>query len=306
MRAVYQETFGGPDVLTVGEVPDPPVGPDSVLVRVRAAALNPVDVLIRSGALQGAYPWAFPLVLGWDVAGVVEKVGPAVTELAVGDEVIAYARKDLVQGGTLAELVVLSPRHLARKPASASFEEAAGLPLAGLTARQALDAVGVGAGDTVLASNASGGVGSFAVQLAAARGARVIGTASERNHDYLRSLGAEPVTYGEGLVQRVLDAADEQVDAVVDFAGAGLSEVPQLVKDTARVASVVDAATVLGFGGRYVFVRPDAAMLQELSDAMDAGTLRTEVAATYPLEGAAEALSVLEGGHVRGKLVVTL
>jgi NADPH:quinone reductase-like Zn-dependent oxidoreductase len=307
MRAVYYESFGGPEVLTVGELPDPPVGPDGVLVRVRAAGVNPVDYKIRQGKLQGAYPWAFPIVPGWDVAGVVEQVGPSVTEYAPGDEVIGYARKDHVQYGTSAELVGVFPRHLAPKPASASFAEAAALPLAGLTAAQTLDAAGVGSGDVVLVHNASGGVGSFAVQLAADRGARVLGTASERNHDYLRSLGAEPVTYGDGLTDRVAGLAPDGVDAVVDFIGGqALADSPEVVKDPARIASVVDPATVLGFGGRYVFVRPNPEQLAELSEKVDAGRLRIEVARTFGIEETGEAHALVESGHVRGKVVLTL
>lgn len=307
MRAVYFESFGGPEVLTVGELPDPPVGPDGILVRVRAAGVNPVDYKIRQGKLQGAYPWAFPIVPGWDVAGVVEQVGPSVTEYAPGDEVIGYARKDHVQHGTSAELVGVFGRHLAPKPASVSFAEAAALPLAGLTAAQTLDAAGVGSGDVVLVHNASGGVGSFAVQLAADRGARVLGTASERNHDYLRSLGAEPVTYGDGLTDRVAGLAPQGVDAVVDFIGGqALAESPKSVKDPRRIASVVDPATVLGLGGRYVFVRPNPDQLAELSELVDAGRLRIEVARTFGLEETGEAHALVESGHVRGKVVLTL
>ena len=307
MRAVFLESFGGPDVLQVGEVPDPPVGPDAVLVRVRAAGVNPVDVTIRAGYLQGAYPWAFPLIPGWDVAGVVEQVGPSVTEFAPGDEVFGYARKDHVQYGTYAELVAVHPRHIARKAAAMSFEEAGGVPLAGLTAHQALDAVEVRDGDTVLVHNASGGVGSFAVQLAVARGARVIGTASERNHDYLRSLGAEPLTYGEGLLDRVRGIAPSGVDAVTDFVGGpALEQSPQMVSNVARVVSVVDAQTVLGFGGRYVFVRPDPGMLAALAELADAGRLRTELASDFPLEEAAAAQEMVAEGHVRGKVVLTV
>jgi NADPH:quinone reductase-like Zn-dependent oxidoreductase len=306
VRAVYQQEFGGPEVLQVGELPDPATGPDGVVVRVRAAGVNPVDYKITAGKLQGAYPWAFPLVPGWDAAGVVEQVGPSVTEFAPGDEVIGYVRKDHVQHGTYAEPVTAYPRHLARKPASVSFERAAGLPLAGLTAHQTLDAAGVGEGDVVLVLNASGGVGSHAVQLAVGRGARVLGTASERSAEYVRSLGAEPVPYGEGLATGVADAAGGRVDAVVDFiGGAGLALALELVKDPARIASVTEAATVRGFGGRYVFVRPDPVMLAALAEMVDAGRLRTDVERTFPLEQAADAQRLLAQGHVRGKLVLT-
>jgi NADPH:quinone reductase-like Zn-dependent oxidoreductase len=306
MRAVFQEAFGGPEVLQVGELPDPPVGPDVVLVRVRAAGVNPVDYLVREGYPQGLFPWAFPLIPGWDVAGVVEQVGPAVPEFSPGDEVIGYARKDHVQFGTYAELVAVTPRHLARKPASVGFEQAAGLPLAGLTAYQALGLVGAGAGDVVLVHAAAGGVGSFAVQLAAVRGARVIGTASEANHDYLRSLGAEPVTYGDGLVERVRTLAPEGVDVAVDLVGGPTLEASRaLVKEASRIVSVVDP-TVLELGGRFWYVRPDSAMLGTLSDLVDDGRLRIEVARTFPLEQAAQAQQLVAERHVRGKVVLTV
>ena len=219
MRAITFASYGGPDVLELTEQPDPIVGPDYVLVRVRAASVNPVDYKIREGYLQGAFVSHLPIIAGWDVAGVVEAVGPAVHDYAVGDEVIGYVRKDSVEHGTYAELVAAHPRHLARKPTSVSFEQAAALPLAGLTALQSIDLAGVGAGDVVLVHAAAGGVGSFAVQLAAARGARVIGTAGEGNHEYVRGLGAEPVAYGDGLVERVRALAPEGVDVVLDYVG---------------------------------------------------------------------------------------
>lgn len=306
MRAAHITSYGGAGVLQVGDLPDPVVGPDSVLVRVKAAGTNPVDHKIRAGYLDGAFPSAFPLILGWDVAGVVEQVGPAVTEHAVGDEVIGYVRKDHVQHGTYAELVTATSRHLAPKPSTASFEEAAGLPLAGLTALQSIEAVGVGEGDVVLVHAASGGVGSFAVQFAAGRGARVIGTASERNHDYLRSLGAEPLAYGEGLAERVREVAGGDVDVVLDYVGGEALDVSfDLVRNASRVVSVIDPG-VLERGGRYVFVRPDAAQLGELSQLVDDGALRIEVAARFALGDVAQAHSLLEQGHVRGKVVLTL
>ena len=173
------------------------------LIRVRAAGINPVDWKILAGYLDPIMHVHFPLIPGWDVAGVVEAVGADATEFAVGDEVVGYVRKDHLQHGTFAELVAAPVRTLARKPASLSWTEAAGLPLAGLTALQALRRVGVTAGDTVLVHGAAGGVGSLGVQVAVALGARAIGTASERNHEFLTSLGAEPAAYGDGLADRV-------------------------------------------------------------------------------------------------------
>lgn len=305
MRAMALTRYGGPEVMHPTDLPDPVVGPDSVLVRVRAAGVNPVDAKIREGYLAGSFPSAFPLVPGWDVAGVVESTGPAVTEFRVGQEVVGYVRKDHIQHGTYAELVAAPIRAVAPKPSSASFIEAAGLPLTGLTAHQALDAAAVGPGDTVLVHAASGGVGTMAVQLARLRGAHVVGTASEANHEFLRELGAEPVAYGPGLVTRVRKAAPAGVDAVIDVVGGEALELSfALVADPARVVSIIDATTVLGNGGRYVFVRPDPAMLAELSRLVDAGSLRVIVAETFPLERAADAHARVEAGHVRGKVIL--
>jgi NADPH:quinone reductase-like Zn-dependent oxidoreductase len=309
MRAVAQNEFGDADVLALRQLPDPSIGPDQVLVRIRAAGVNPVDHMIRAGHLRDAYPHHFPLIPGWDVAGVVEAVGPAVEGFAVGDDVFGYQRKDHVQYGTYAELIAATRRGLAHKPASISFEEAGGLSLAGLTALQALRRVGVGEGDTVLVHAAAGGVGHLAVQIARVLGAsRVIGTASERNHDFLRSLGAEPVTYGNGLVERVAElvGGDAHVDAVFDCVGGeALDQSPALVRDPARIVSIVDTG-VIELGGKYAFAEPVAADLRWLASQADATRLRVEVQETFPLERAADAHRLIEGGHVRGKIVLTV
>ncbi|HEX3003087.1 MAG TPA: NADP-dependent oxidoreductase [Angustibacter sp.] len=307
MKAITISSYGGADVMELTDQPDPVVGPDYVLVRVKASSVNPVDYKIREGYLQGAFPSHLPMILGWDVAGVVEKVGPAVRELAEGDEVIGYVRKDSIEHGTYAELVAAHVRHLARKPASATFEEAAALPLAGLTALQSLRLAEVGQGDTVLVHAAAGGVGSFAVQIAKSLGARVIGTASAANHEYLRSLGAEPVEYGDKLVAAVQELAPDGVDAVVDYVGGeALTASPELAKSNDRIVSIVDAATVLGFGGRYAFVRPDPDDLAEVARLVDAGQVRVELARTFPLAEAADAHRLVEGGHVRGKVAISV
>jgi NADPH:quinone reductase-like Zn-dependent oxidoreductase len=309
MRAIALDDFGATDVLDLRELPDPPVGPDTVRIRVRAAGVNPVDHLIRAGHLRGAYPHHTPLIPGWDVAGVVDQVGPAVTRFAPGDEVMAYARKDTVQHGTYAELVSVTEAAVARKPAALTFAQAGGLPLAGLTAVQSLAAVDAGPGDVVLVHAAAGGVGHLAVQIARALGAaRVIGTASPGNHDFLRGLGAEPVEYGDDLPARVADlvGGDGRVDAVLDFVGGvALTQSPGLVRHPVRHASVVDPA-VKDQGGRYVFVRPAGEQLEALGELADAGRLRVEVARELPLAEAAEAHRLVEQGHGRGKLVLTV
>ncbi|GAA1826127.1 NADP-dependent oxidoreductase [Planosporangium flavigriseum] len=309
MRAVALTEFGGPEVLHLQELPDPGPGPDGVVIRVRAAGVNPVDYKIRAGYLKDAFPYAFPLIPGWDVAGEVAAVGPAVTRFAVGDAVMAYARKDHIQWGTYAELVRVREEACALKPDALTFTEAAGLPLAGLTALQSLNAVDVGPGDVVLVHAAAGGVGHLAVQIARALGAvRVIGTASLPNHDFIRSLGAYPMEYGPDLPDRVAHVVgvDGKVDAVTDYVGGtALEQSPALVRAATRHVSVVDPK-VKEQGGRYVFVRPNGGQLKALGDLATDGRLRVEVGHEFPLEQAAEAHRLLEGGHVRGKIVLTV
>lgn len=309
MRAAFYTEYGDVDVLQVGELPDPVPGPDDLVVRVAAAGVNPVDWKIRAGYLDALFPAGFPIVPGWDLAGTVEAVGPAVTSYAVGDRVLGYARKDHVQHGTTAELVRVAERHVAPLPEGVELTTAAAIPLAGLTALQAIEAVGVRDGDTVLVNAAAGGVGAFAVQLARLRGARVVGTASEGNHEYLRSIGAEPVTYGDGLADRVralLDGAP--VTAALDFVGGeeAVAVSFELVEDASRVVTVTDGAPVLQRGGRYVFVRPDSAQLATLAGLVADGSVVVEVSRTFALDevGAAHELSAT--GHGRGKVVVTV
>jgi NADPH:quinone reductase-like Zn-dependent oxidoreductase len=304
MRAIVANRYGGPETLETAEVDDPKVGPDSVLVRVKAAGVNPVDWKIVAGFLDPIMYVHFPLVPGWDVSGVVEAVGLDAPEYSVGDEVFGYVRKDEVQHGTYAQLVAAPVRTLAPKPASLSWQQAAGVPLAGLTAWQSLARVAVAAGDTVLVHAAAGGVGSFAVQIAVAKGARVIGTAGEHNHDFLRSLGAEPVTYGEGLADRVRQLAPEGVDAAVDYVGGGTVAVSQeLLKDRSRVASIADAE-VKQRGGHHVWVRSDSADLAALARLADAGKLTVHVERALPLAEAAEAFRLSKTGRTRGKIVL--
>jgi NADPH:quinone reductase-like Zn-dependent oxidoreductase len=306
VRGVAYDRFGDESVLELrDDLPEPPVGPDVVLVRAHAAGVNPVDIGIRGGHLVGAYPHHFPITPGWDLSGVVEQVGPAVVDFAVGDEVFGYVRRDDVQWGTTAELVPVPQRCLAQKPESLSFAEAGALPLAGLTAYQALtEVLDIGEGDRVLVHRAAGGVGFFAVQIAVALGASVVGTASPRNHGFLRDAGAaEVLDYSAGPVSGQLGAP---FDAVLDLLGGEtLADAPKQVNDPARIASVVDPG-VLDLGGRYVFVRPDQHDLEELARMADAGQLRVPIAKAFPLEQIADAHRLVAGGHVRGKVVVTL
>ncbi|MFF6878846.1 MULTISPECIES: zinc-binding dehydrogenase [unclassified Streptomyces] len=307
MKAISYSRYGGPEVLAFGEVRDPKVGPDAVLVKVRAAAVNPVDWKAREGYLDGILAPVFPVVPGWDLSGVVVRPGVAVSEFGAGDEVIGYVREDFLSRGTFAEYVAAPLRTLARKPPNLSFEEAAGLPLVGLTAYQVLiDVLQVKRGETVLVHAAAGGVGSIAVQLGVHLGARVIGTASESNHDFVRGLGGEPVVYGEGLGERVRGLAPEGVDAVFDTVGGDALKVSaNLLAPEGRLVSIADN-DVVAYGGRYYFVRPDARDLQRLADLAEQGVVSVHVDETFPLERAADAHRLNQEGRTRGKIVVTV
>ena len=307
MKAAIYDEYGSADVLQVREVDDPPVGPDTVLVRARATSVNPVDYKVREGYLRGAFPHHLPIIPGWDVAGVVEAVGPAVrTGLEVGDEVYGYVRRDDVCFGTAAELVPAPERTVVRRPVNVSFEEAAAVPLAGGTAYQALvEALDVRRGDRVLIHAASGGVGHFAVQIAKHLGAHVIGTASPGNHDALRELGADEVLdYHAGPVSEQLSAP---VDAVLDLVGGdALADAPRQVAGGTRIASVIDPDTVLGLGGSYVFVRPDRATLDALRGLVEDGHVRVVLSGTFDLDDIAEAHRAVEKGNGPGKVAVTI
>ncbi|MFI8401416.1 NADP-dependent oxidoreductase [Streptomyces sp. NPDC085463] len=303
MRAMAYETYGGTEVLRETRLPLPKVAPGEVLVRVRCASVNPVDWKIMAGGLDGLMDVVHPVVPGWDVSGTVERVGIDVPEFAAGDEVMAYARKDYVHGGTFAEYVSVPVRALAAKPASLNWAQAAGLPLAGLTAYQLLTRLGTGADDTVLVHGAAGGVGSFGVQLARALGARVIGTASPRNHDRLREFGCEPVEYGDGLADRVRALAPDGVTVVADFVGGVLDTTLAVLADGGRHASVADD-TVLGAGGQWIWVRPSGEDLGALGQLVDGGKITVDVAATFPLSELGAAFDLSREGHTPGKIVV--
>ncbi|MFW7413552.1 NADP-dependent oxidoreductase [Demequina sp. SO4-18] len=307
MRAITYAQFGSADVLELTDVPEPHIGPDTIVVEVRAAGLNPVDYKIREGHLEGLIDARLPAIPGWDVSGVVVQAGLDTPEFSVGDEVFAYARGDVVAGGTLAERVAVPVRTAAHKPASITHAQAAAVPLAGLTALQTLRRAGVTAGSTVLIHGASGGVGTFGVQIAAHLGADVVGTASARNHHYVCDLGATHLEYGQGLRERALEARPHGYDAIIDFAGGdSLDDTAALLAPEGVVASIADPRAASEYGGHYIWVRPDSADLAEIAGLIDDGHVRVEVAGSYPLEATADAYRELERGHVRGKLVVTV
>jgi NADPH:quinone reductase-like Zn-dependent oxidoreductase len=304
MKAVVYRRYGGPEVLEYTDVPDPKLSQNSVLVRVRAAALNPADHMLQAGLGESHTDAWFPVIPGWDVAGVVERVGPGVSEFAPADEVIGYIRQEILHHGAYAELVSARVETLARKPRSASWPEAAGLPLAGLTAYRAIvETLKVEPGETVLIHGAAGGVGAVAAQLALAGDARVIGAASAGHHEFLRSIGVLPVAHGDGIVGRVRALAPDGVDAVLDCVGKGvLQATAEVGSSRMRACSIADG----GPGITTVFARSDAAILTRLAEMVDAGGLRVPIAATYPLAQAAAAQTALKQPHPPGKIVLVV
>jgi NADPH:quinone reductase-like Zn-dependent oxidoreductase len=292
-------------MLSMRDLPDPKVGPGEVRIRVRRAGVNPVDWKAMAGGIDDLMDAVFPVVPGWDVAGTVESVGLDTPEFAVGDDVVAFARKDVLSGGTFAELVTMSVRGVAKKPAALSWDEAGGLPLTGLTALRTVDQLNVSSSDIFLIHGGAGGVGVMAVQIAKARGAHVIATASPANHEFLAELGATPVDYADGVVQRIRALAPGGVNVVADFVG-GVGEITAAVlADGGRHASIVEPVDV-PTGGRRIWVRPSSVGLAELGRLADAGQLRVPIADVLPLSDLPAALARSRAGHVRGKLVIAV
>ncbi|MEK2492343.1 NADP-dependent oxidoreductase [Kitasatospora purpeofusca] len=300
MKAVTVPRFGGPEELRVTAVPDPTPGPGQVRIRIYAAGVQPVDLAIREGRAPYGVELVPGLTPGNEFAGVVDTLGPGVDGWAVGDEVLGFRVL-----GCAAEMVVADADRLVRKPAGMPWEQAGSLSASGQTAHVGLTALKVGEGDTVLVHAAAGGVGTVAVQLARAWGATVVGTASERNHDHLRALGAIPVGYGEGLVERVRAVAPQGVDAALDLAGRGALEASvELVADRSRIGTVVDYPAAGRLGAVGIRGERTAARLAELVALWEAGGLRLEIAETFPLERVADAHRLVGTGHVRGKVVL--
>jgi NADPH:quinone reductase-like Zn-dependent oxidoreductase len=297
MKAVRFSRFGGPEVLEIAELPDPHPGPGQVRIAVRAAGVNASDWKKRKGLMDEE----LPQTLGYEAAGLVDEVGADVTDVAVGDRVVGFCE----DGAAQAELAVLT--YYAPIPASLDFAGAAALPAAVETATRALDQLGVKNGSTVLVNGASGSVGSAAVQLAVTRGARVIGTASLPNHEYLRSLGVEPVTYGEGMADRVRELAPDGVGLALDTAGSGV--LPELIELAGGAENVLTIADFVGSQEHGVrFSRGDSGRalhaLRDVAPLVEAGRFALPVAQTFPLVEVAEAHRVSESGHLRGKLVL--
>ncbi|MEV2251527.1 NADP-dependent oxidoreductase [Streptomyces sp. NPDC050147] len=307
MRAVIQKSLGGPEVLELVEIEQPKPQAGEVLVKVRASAVNPVDVAVRAGAfpLLGEPPFG----VGWDISGVVEEAGPG-AGFAVGDEV--YGMPHFPRAATAyADYVAVPSSQLARKPASLDHVHAAAVPLAALTAWQGLvRAADVREGDRVLIQRAAGGVGHFAVQIAKARGAHVIGIAGAGRHDFLRGLGADEI-----IDYRTTDFTEvvKDVDVLLDSTAQGDRSLG-VVRPGGVLISLLEhgdkelAARVETAGRRFagVLVEPDSAGLEALAELIDAGRIRPYVEETFPLSEAGKAHELVAAGHVQGKIVLTV
>ncbi|RDD87084.1 NADP-dependent oxidoreductase [Streptomyces parvulus] len=301
MRAVRYHEYGGVETLVVEEAPEPHAGPGEVRIRVAAAGVNPVDWKVRAGAVREVLPVDLPAIPGRDAAGVVDETGEGVRGVAVGDRVFGLGG---VTGAT-AELAVLSA--WAPAPDAWTDEEAAGAGLAAVTALGGLNALGPLRGRTLLVEGAAGGVGSAAVEFAVARGATVIGTAGERNHAFLASLGAVPTTYGSGLAERLASLAPAGVDLVLDTAASGsLPGLVALVGDPAGVVTVADHVNAGRLGVRVANAENDPALLAEAAELGRQSRYTPRVERVYPVERIADAHAHAERGHTRGKLVVRL
>lgn len=303
-RAVRYDRFGGLEVLEVRDVERPRPGEGQVLVAVRAAGINPGEAPIREGALAEMFPSTFPSGQGSDLAGVVEEVGPGITDWKPGDEVLGFVEDRSAQ----AELVVVPHDQLTAKPAGMTWEEAGGLHVAGATAWAAVEAVAIGEGDVLVVSGAAGGVGSLAVQLAAERGATVIGLASGANHEWLAAHGVIPVAYGDGVEQRIRDAVpDGTVDAFIDTFGDDYVDLAlRLGVAPERIDTTIDFAAAERHGVKTAGNAEGASaeVLAELAGKIADDRIDLPISRTFPLESVREAYRDLERRHTRGKIVL--
>jgi NADPH:quinone reductase-like Zn-dependent oxidoreductase len=303
-RAVRFDEYGDIDVLTVVDVDRSVPGPGQVLVRVKAAGINPGEASIRRGLMHERWPSTFPSGEGSDLAGLVEEVGAEVEAFAVGDEVLGWTD----QRASHAELVVVPADQLTRKPPGVPWEVAGALFVAGTTAYAAVRAVGAGSGDTVVVSGAAGGVGSLTVQLARLAGAAVIGLAGESNHQWLLEHGAIPVAYGDGVAGRIREVTDDHVDALIDTFGGGYVAlaIEELGVAPDRVDTIIDWAAAEQYGVKVegTAAAASAEVLAELIELIDGGRLELPIARVYRLEEVRDAYRELERRHTRGKIVL--
>jgi len=313
MNAAFFEDYGTLDNVKTGTLDKPEPGEGEVLVRVKSAGVNPVDAAIIPGNLKGAIPAEFPAIPGWDMAGEVVENGHAARRFELGDEVYAYARRPVVQHGTFAEYITIPESYLALRPQKVTMDEAGGIPLVGLTAYQSLyEAGALEEGQTVLILGASGGVGTIGIQLAKAKGATVIGVASEKNHEYMKELGADHVIdYSDNHVgEAVSEIAENGVDLIFHCSRGDAFEQAMetgVLKEGGKIVSITksqpDISDDIDF--TYVFVEPNASQLDHLRELTDEGKIEVHVSKTYSLNETADALESISGLHTKGKIVIT-
>jgi len=315
LKTIAITEFGGREQLQFLELPTPKPEANEVLIRVTAAGINPVDWKIREGYLRDRLPYQFPIILGWDAAGVVERVGTAVHDFEVGDRVMTYARKPTVQWGTYAEYVSVPVGQVASVPRGLSLEEASVLPLAGLTAYQALfDAVKLHEGQTILIHAGGGGVGGYAVQLAKLAGATVITTASAGKHSFVKELGADwIIDYQKSdFVAAVRERYPDGIDAVFDTIGGKIQQrSTEVVSRGGHLVSILaleDKAKMesLGIEPHYVFVSPNAHQLMRLGELAGKEELLVPLVEVYPMEEIVKAHELIESGHMCGKIALQI
>jgi NADPH2:quinone reductase len=302
-RAVQFDEYGGLDVLTVRDVEVRDPGKEEVVVEVKAAGINPGEASIRNGALQDRFPATFPSGQGSDLAGIVKEVGIDVVGFAPGDEVLGWSWERSSQ----AELCVVPADQLIPKPTDLSWEAAGALYVVGVTAFAAVRAVDVKEGDTVVVSAAAGGVGTITVQLLKVKGANVVGLASEDHHDWLRSKGVTPVTYGEGAKERILEATPRGIDAFIDLFGPEYIDLALELDVPAEKIETITAFERAGEVGAKAEGSSDAStpeILGEMAELVATGKIEVPIAATYPLDEVREAFEQLEDRHTLGKIVL--
>jgi NADPH:quinone reductase-like Zn-dependent oxidoreductase len=310
MRAAVIHEFGGPEKIKIETLPVPEIQEGEVLVRIKAAGVNPVDAAIREGYLKDRIPHRLPLILGWDLAGIVADIGYSARRFEIGESVYGYARRPLVQYGTYAEYIVLPESYLAHTPEQLSFAEAAGIPLAGLTAYQCLFDAGQLLNDQrVLILGASGGVGSMAIQLAKYEDAIVVAVASAPNHAYMKELGADyTIDYKQQHVGEAVKAIfPDGVDLILDCtSGETLQQSLSSLKPAGKLVSILHKGEGLdrSIDFHYVFVEPNSLHLEHLRDLADSGLLKVHVSHTFPLNQAAEAHRQIQTRHTKGKIVI--
>lgn len=313
MKASIFEEYGAVDNVKTGELDKPEPGEGEVLVRVRSAGVNPVDAAIIHGNLKEVIPAKFPAIPGWDMAGEVIENGHASHRFNPGDEVYAYARRPVIQHGTFAEYVAIPESYLSMRPQNVSMDAAGGIPLVGLTAYQSLYEVGsLEEGQAVLILGASGGVGTLGIQLAKAKGATVIGVASESNHEYMKELGADhTVGYADNHVgETVNDIFPDGVDLIFHCSrGDSFDQAMEtgVLKEGGKIVSITKSKPEISddIDFTYVFVEPNATQLDHIRELVDEGKIKVPVSQTYDLDEVSEALQEIESLHTTGKRVIT-